>query len=437
MAPLRHGGATARTSPARRARPTSSRRPTSARRSASSSPRRTRGGSTPRRLEPDPVVNGAPTNTALPTISGTAPQGQTLTPRTAPGAATRPAISYQWRRCDNPARTAPTSPAPPPQTYVLQPADVGKTIRVVVTATSPAGSGSATSAATAVVQAVPTQRPAEPADDLRPPYLGQTLTAATGTWNPTRRASPTSGAAATPRRNCSDIAGADRPDLRPHRRRRRLDDPRRRHRHEHQRLRHRHLRPDAVISGAPSVDLANPPTISGQPFVTQTLDADPGTWNGNPTGYTYLWQRCPAQAAATARSPSAARPSRLRRAAGGRRLHPAGPRHGDEPGRLRSGDHGADSRRPEPARAAPFRRGTRSTTRRSVRSRGASRASAPCRPTRLQGDRRRGDLRRLGPRPGQRDRDDEQLGLPERWQLEHATTARRPPRARRSRSRSR
>jgi len=34
------------------------------------------------------------------------------------------------------------------------------------------------------------------------------------------------------------------------------------------------------------------PTISGKTMVGSTLTADVGSWSGNPTSYTYQWQRC-------------------------------------------------------------------------------------------------------------------------------------------------
>jgi hypothetical protein len=40
------------------------------------------------------------------------------------------------------------------------------------------------------------------------------------------------------------------------------------------------------------------PTISGTPKVGQTLTAAPGSWSGNPTSFTYQWQRCDADVAA-------------------------------------------------------------------------------------------------------------------------------------------
>ena len=41
-----------------------------------------------------------------------------------------------------------------------------------------------------------------------------------------------------------------------------------------------------------------PPTITGTPKAGQVLTADPGSWSGNPTSYTYEWQRCDADVAA-------------------------------------------------------------------------------------------------------------------------------------------
>lgn len=41
-----------------------------------------------------------------------------------------------------------------------------------------------------------------------------------------------------------------------------------------------------------------PPTISGTPKVGQTLSADPGSWSGNPTSFTYQWQQCDIDVAA-------------------------------------------------------------------------------------------------------------------------------------------
>jgi len=101
------------------------------------------------------IVASPPVNTAPPTISGTAQQGQTLTasPGNWKGAAPF-TYAYQWQRCDTSgANCVNTGAAGPTSTYTLGPADVGSTIIVAVTASNSTGSGTTMSAATAVVQA--------------------------------------------------------------------------------------------------------------------------------------------------------------------------------------------------------------------------------------------------------------------------------------------
>ncbi len=164
------------------------------------------GGSTPAVSSPTPVVNGVPANTALPTISGTVTQGQTLTAANGTWSGSPTSYAYQWRRCDNVGANCADIATATLQTYVVQLADVGQTLRVAVTATSPAGSGSASSAATAVVQAIPNNDPLNPPTISGQPYLGQTLTANNGVWNP----APTSFGYQW--RRC-DNAGADCADI--------------------------------------------------------------------------------------------------------------------------------------------------------------------------------------------------------------------------------
>jgi hypothetical protein len=54
----------------------------------------------------------------------------------------------------------------------------------------------------------------------------------------------------------------------------------------------------ATSSAAPKNTSA--PTVSGTPKVGQTLTAGDGSWTGNPTTYTYAWQRCDADVASCA-----------------------------------------------------------------------------------------------------------------------------------------
>lgn len=97
-------------------------------------------------------ANYAPTSSAAPTIGGTPQVGQTLT--ASPGtwnSQTTPTFTYQWQRCDTAGNNCATIAGATAQTYQVQSADVDHTLRVVVTATNSSGSGSATSAQTAVV----------------------------------------------------------------------------------------------------------------------------------------------------------------------------------------------------------------------------------------------------------------------------------------------
>jgi hypothetical protein len=98
------------------------------------------------------VVASPPVTKAPPAITGTAQQGQTLTASPGSWSGAQPIIpAYQWQRCDtNGANCTNVGPAAP--TYTLTDADVGSKIVVAVTASNSAGSATAISGATAVVQ---------------------------------------------------------------------------------------------------------------------------------------------------------------------------------------------------------------------------------------------------------------------------------------------
>jgi Concanavalin A-like lectin/glucanases superfamily/Calcineurin-like phosphoesterase len=244
----------------------------------------------------------APRNTSPPTISGTAQQGQTLTAGTGSWNGTQPiSYAYQWRRCDTSGGGCADIAGAAAQNYVLTSADVGSTMRVAVTASNSAGSSTATSAQTAVVQGV--SSPVAPAN-TSPPTIsgtaqqGQTLTADPGSWSGTqpiayayqwRRCYASGG-------GCADIAGATAQT-------------------------YTLAAGDvgatiriavtasnaggsstavssqtATVTGGQSAPVnTSPPTISGTPQAGQTLTADPGSWSGTqPITYAYQWQRCSA-----------------------------------------------------------------------------------------------------------------------------------------------
>ena len=107
------------------------------------------------------VVQGAstpPSNTALPTITGSAQQGQTLTAVPGGWDGSQPiTYTYAWQRCDSGGAVCVPISGATATSYLIVAADVGKTLRVAVKATNGSGNATATSAATAVVQATQTQ----------------------------------------------------------------------------------------------------------------------------------------------------------------------------------------------------------------------------------------------------------------------------------------
>jgi hypothetical protein len=148
----------------------------------------------------------APSNTALPAITGTTTQGQTLS--TSNGSWTRnpTAFSYQWQDCDlSGGSCSNVTSGGTSTTYTLTAGEVGHTMRVIVTATNAGGSSPATSAPTAAIL------PPVPSNTALPAITGtttqgQTLSTSNGSWtgNPTafsyqwQRCTPT----------CANIAGA-------------------------------------------------------------------------------------------------------------------------------------------------------------------------------------------------------------------------------------
>jgi len=103
----------------------------------------------------------APANTAVPTISDTTPEsGQALTANPGTWTGDQPIVfTYRWLRCNPGGNNCVDIPTADQQTYTVQGADVGNTLRVRVTATNATGSSTATSDNTSAV----TQAPAPPA----------------------------------------------------------------------------------------------------------------------------------------------------------------------------------------------------------------------------------------------------------------------------------
>jgi hypothetical protein len=240
----------------------------------------------------------APVNTSLPTISGTAQQGQTLTASQGSWSNNPTGYAYQWRDCDGSGGNCVDIAGATSSTYLLAAGDVGSTVRVAVTASNAGGSATAVSDGTGVVQPPP---PVAPVNTSAPTVSGtaqegQTLTASPGSWSGSApisyayqwRDCDGSGG------NCVDIAGATSSsyvlaagDV-------------------GSTVRVAVTASNAggsatAVSDATGVVQSAPvapvntslPTVSGTAQQGQTLTASPGSWSGTaPISFAYQWRRC-------------------------------------------------------------------------------------------------------------------------------------------------
>jgi subtilisin family serine protease len=126
-----------------------------------------------------------PSSTSPPTVGGLAAAGETLTGSIGAWAGTAPiSFARQWQRCNQSGDSCADVPAATGSQYSLTEADVGHRIRLAVTATNVAGSATALSQQTAVVQVKPenTAAPRLSADEYE---TGRRVTATTGSWRGT------------------------------------------------------------------------------------------------------------------------------------------------------------------------------------------------------------------------------------------------------------
>ena len=244
-----------------------------------------------------------PQNSALPSVSGAAAVGDTLSATSGSWSGDTPiAFTYQWRRCDSNGANCASISGATSSTYKLASSDVGFRLRIRVTATNGAGQASADSSATSAV--VPSAAPKNTVEPVISGSLvvGQTLTGTNGTWTGTAPISftlqwvscPSNGGAADGG-NCAFVSGATNStytlqtaDLG---KRMRL------------RVKATNTVDSRIIASNATAAIASSssnvpknksePSISGQPKQGSTLTTSTGLWSGpTPITFAYQWVRC-------------------------------------------------------------------------------------------------------------------------------------------------
>jgi hypothetical protein len=134
---------------------------------------------------PPPAAPSPPANTALPQVSGSAAQGSTLTTTNGSWSNAPSSYAYQWQDCDGSGAGCGAIAGAVSASYTLTSADVGHTIRAVVTASNAGGSASASSAVTAIVSAPPPPAPVSTAVPQLSgtPAQGNVLSTSNGSWS--------------------------------------------------------------------------------------------------------------------------------------------------------------------------------------------------------------------------------------------------------------
>jgi hypothetical protein len=98
-----------------------------------------------------PLPPTPPSNTALPTISGKATQGQIVSTTNGSWTGSPTSYSYQWQDCGSSGNSCTSASGATSSSYMLTSGDVGHTMRVLVAASNTGGSTPAKSAQTAAV----------------------------------------------------------------------------------------------------------------------------------------------------------------------------------------------------------------------------------------------------------------------------------------------
>lgn len=236
------------------------------------------------------VQAAPPVNTTAPSLSGSAEEGSTLEASPGSWSGTPGSYTYQWQACDQSGSGCADISGATGSSYRLAGADVGDTVRVLVTSTNSAGSATAASVPSDVVTPTP------PVNTSAPTVSGtardgQTLTSDPGAWSGSPSYSHQWQTCDSAGGNCTDINGATGETLTL--------------RAAEVGLRVRLVvtgtnaagsataasEPTSPVSAVPPTNVS-PPAISGKAAAGQTLTASLGDWSGTTPSYSVQWRRC-------------------------------------------------------------------------------------------------------------------------------------------------
>jgi hypothetical protein len=236
----------------------------------------------------------APANTSPPSVSGQEQAGETLNAASGAWSGSTPmTFAYRWQRCDKNGNSCGTISGATNQSYVVQRNDVGRRLRVSVTASNSDGSANAVSSPTGVIA-----NGAVPDDTVGPVVSGTTkvgsvLSTTNGSWthSPTSFSyewdrCDTSGSACRPvgsnrttyRLQSADAGSTIRVTVTA--------------KNAYGAARSTSS-PTGVVAPAGAAPTSTAaPQIGGVPRDGQTLVASTGNWSNSPTRYDYQWLRC-------------------------------------------------------------------------------------------------------------------------------------------------
>lgn len=235
-----------------------------------------------------------PTSTLAPSIDGDVEVGETLTASSGTWEGTEPiSLAYQWSRCDPDGNACDEIPDATASIYLPGRADVGHTLRVVVTAGNVAGEQSATSAATGEVPAIAptsTRPPAIDGDDVD----GATLHADDGTFDAEPAPTTVRAWERCDETSCTQVADASGPTYTLG-----ADDIGTTiqlavtARNRAGEITVRSVATPVVEAAAPRA--LEDPTVVGEGTEGIALSGDDGEWSGTaPIARTVVWMRCSA-----------------------------------------------------------------------------------------------------------------------------------------------